>query len=183
MSNGTLNPMLTHFGFHVVDLKKMIGFYQRILGLTIMDQGRGINLPEDMVFLSNSPDVHHQLMMCTGRSADELKYNHINQISCLVESLEQMQEVVKRLDEEGTPITRQLDHGNAWSYYFFDPEGNTVEIYANTPWHVQQPWGRVFDVREPVDKIMAETLEYAKAQTGFQPREDYIESMRQEMAG
>jgi catechol-2,3-dioxygenase len=32
----------------------------------------------------------------------------------------------------------QIDHGNAWSLYFSDPEGNGVVCYVDTPFHVAQ---------------------------------------------
>jgi catechol-2,3-dioxygenase len=31
-------------------------------------------------------------------------------------------------------------HGNAWSVYLNDPEGNYLEFFVDTDWHVQQPF-------------------------------------------
>lgn len=28
------------------------------------------------------------------------------------------------------------NHGNAWSIYFADPEGNRIELYTPSPWYV-----------------------------------------------
>lgn len=173
-------PMLTHLGIHVRDLERMVGFYQRVLGLIITDRGRGTNLKQDMVFMSSSPSIHHQLLLCTGRPADDA-YNHINQISFNVRSIEEMQEIARRLQDESTPLRMQLDHGNAWSIYFHDPEGNTVEVYADSPWHVPQPCGRVFDITRPADEISAATYEYSKGRPGFMPRTQYEEQMKSRM--
>ena len=32
-----------------------------------------------------------------------------------------------------------VDHGNAWSVYFLDPEGNRLEFFCDTPLYVAQP--------------------------------------------
>jgi catechol 2,3-dioxygenase len=173
-------PMLTHLGIHVRDLDRMVGFYSRVLGLTITDRGRGINLKQDMVFMSSSPSIHHQLLLCTGRLGEDA-YNHINQISFNVSSLEEMQEIARRLGNESIPLRMQLDHGNAWSIYFHDPEGNTVEVYADSPWHVPQPYGQVFDISRPADEIRAATYEHSKGRAGFMLRTQYEEQMKSRM--
>jgi len=173
-------PMLTHLGIHVSDLEPMVGFYQRVLGLTITDRGRGLNLPEDMVFLSSSPDIHHQLLLCTGRKS-AIEHNHINQISFRVKSLEEMQEIARRLASEDVSLMMQLDHGNAWSIYFKDLENNTVELYAESPWYVPQPYGRKFDILDPAEETRAATRKFAEEQEGFKPCEDWAKEMKEEM--
>jgi catechol 2,3-dioxygenase len=72
----------------------------------------------------------------------------------------------------------QLDHGNAWSIYFHDPEGNMVEVYADSPWHVPQPYGKPFDITQPADRIRAATYEHASARAGFMMRSEYEGAMR-----
>ena len=32
-----------------------------------------------------------------------------------------------------------MNHGNAWSVYFRDPEGNRIEIFCDTEWYIEQP--------------------------------------------
>ena len=32
-----------------------------------------------------------------------------------------------------------MSHGNTLSIYFNDPEGNGLEVFWDTPWHVAQP--------------------------------------------
>ena len=38
-----------------------------------------------------------------------------------------------------------------------DPEGNTVEVYVNTPWYVPQPGNVPLDLDQPDDVIEAGT--------------------------
>ena len=57
-------------------------------------------------------------------TSEDLAYNHINQLSpsgsLSVEDLQAVGERVK--DESGVSDLRPVDHGNAWSLYFRDPE-------------------------------------------------------------
>ena len=50
-----------------------------------------------------------------------------------------------------------VDHGNAWSLYFRDPESNRIEIYLDTPWHVAQPHRVELDLSLSDDKILRAT--------------------------
>jgi catechol 2,3-dioxygenase len=56
-------------------------------------------------------------------------------------------------------IDRTVTHGIACSVYFFDPEGNRIELYYTTPYKVRQPLGEVIDL----DKPDAELLAFAKS--------------------
>jgi catechol 2,3-dioxygenase len=54
------------------------------------------------------------------------------------------------------------NHGNAWSIYFADPEGNRVELYCSSPWHVSQPFGEPLDLTESAAAIRAKTESMVK---------------------
>ena len=49
----------------------------------------------------------------------------------------------------------QISHGNAWSMYFKDPEGNRIELFVDTPWYVKQPLRIPMDMRLPDDELWA----------------------------
>src|SRR3954466_8352488 len=129
---------LSHMGLWVHDLGAMESFYTRIYGFHLSDRGhvRGT----DYAFLTLDPNVHHQLVLASGRPA-EISFNVLNQISFKVSSLADLRRFYTALQREPrvTDI-RPMTHGNAWSVYFADPEGNRSEIFADTPWHVAQPF-------------------------------------------
>ena len=77
---------------------------------------------------------------------------------------------------------RVVTHGNAWSCYFTDPEGNTVEAYLDTPWHVPQPHGAPFDIAAPEAEIVAWTEAHARATPGFMPIDEYQKQMAKRLA-
>ena len=135
---------LGHVGIYAEDLMKMRDFYTRVLGLTISDEdleGRG------MTFLTADKDrEHHEFVLMKGRvTRDDAKV--IQQISFIVPSLEDLREFEARLiAEDGVEIDRIVSHGIAFGMYFFDPEGNRIELYVRTPYKVPQPLGDVIDL-------------------------------------
>ena len=75
----------------------------------------------------------------------------------MVDSLADLREVHKRALSLGATEMRPVSHGNAWSIYFKDPEGNTVEAYLDTPFHVPQPHGKPLDLAKSDEQILRET--------------------------
>jgi catechol-2,3-dioxygenase len=78
-----------------------------------------------------------------------------------------------RVRAEGIKEFRIVTHGNAWSVYFADPEGNRVEIFVDTPWHTPQPYAEPFDIEAPVEKILAETEAICRNRPGFVSRAEW----------
>jgi catechol 2,3-dioxygenase len=66
-----------------------------------------------------------------------------------------------------------LNHGNALSIYFADPEGNTIEVYLDTVYYVAQPHGDPLDLEKTDDEIFAETEAICRADPTFLMRDDW----------
>jgi len=162
---------MSHIGLYVHDLPKMEDFYTRVLGFTVTDRGKVRGA--DIVFTSWDPKDHHQVALVSGRPKD-LAYNHINQISFRVASVEDLQTVWKRVKSE-TDVTdmRAMDHGNAWSLYFRDPEGNRLEVFCDTQWYIEQPCIEELDLSLPADQIRAKSDAFCRNASGFRPIEEY----------
>ena len=173
-------PILSHFGIHVTDATRMVDFYTRVLGLLVMDRGALPNGPT-LTFLSHDPDEHHQLVLVTGRPPG-LEYNVVNQISFKLPTLADLKAMHARAREEGIKEFRIVTHGNAWSVYFGDPEGNRVELFVDTPWHTPQPFAELFDIEAPVDTIVKETEAICRNRPGFSSRADWREAQVARMA-
>ena len=156
-----------HCGFHCVDLPKMADFYTRVLGFTETDRGvvRGL----DIVFLSWNAKDHHQVALVSGRP-DTRGFNHINQLSFRVPSLREVQAVFRRVkDEAGVTDMRGTNHGNAFAFYFRDPEGNRIEVFCDTPWYISQPCIEPLDLAKPPGQILTEAEAFCRRQPGFRP--------------
>ncbi len=161
----------SHVGLHCVDLPRMVDFYTRVLGFTETD--RGVARGYDIVFTSWDPADHHQVALVAGRP-DLAGFNHINQLSFRVPQLEDVQSVWRRVkDEAGVHDLRGTNHGNAFSMYFRDPEGNRLEVFCDTPWYISQPCIEPLDLSRPAAEVLAEAEAFCRAAPGFAPMAEF----------
>jgi catechol 2,3-dioxygenase len=168
----TTPAAFSHFGIHVTDLARMEEFYTSVVGLLVSDRG---TLREDgptLVFLSRDPDEHHQMVLVTGRPPG-VEYNVVNQISFKLPALADLKAAHTRLQEAGVKEFRIVTHGNAWSVYFPDPEGNRVELFVDTPWHTPQPFAEPFDIEAPEETIVRTTERICRSRPGFASRTEW----------
>lgn len=161
----------SHLGIVVHDLAMMEDFYTRVLGFTVSD--RGVARGAKIVFTTWDPAEHHQMVLVEGRP-EQLSFNPINQMSFRVPSLEDLQAVHERVKAaKGVHDLYGTNHGNAWSIYFRDPEGNRCEIFCDSPWYIDQPCVEPLDLSLPADEIRNRALEFCKNSPGFKPAEEY----------
>jgi catechol 2,3-dioxygenase len=150
-------------------------FYTTVLGLVVTDNGTARSGME-LTFLSGNPGNHHQLVLVDGRP-DTSGFNPIQQISFMVDSLADLRVVHQRALDNGATGMRVVSHGNAWSCYFQDPEGNTVEAYLDTPFHVPQPHGKALDLTKTDAEILRETEAACRADPGFMMMGEFQRSL------
>ena len=146
---------LGHVGLYCHDLERMRDFYAGVLGLAISDE----DLERGICFLSAAPDAeHHELALARAKDPAQ-KTRNVQQVSFKVKSLDDVRAFYHRLRDAGMTIDRTVTHGIACSVYFFDPEGNRIELYYTTPYQVRQPLGEPIDL----DRPDAELLAFAKS--------------------
>ena len=160
-------PQLSHFGIFVRDIDAMTRFYTQVFGLHLTDEGVGKNFNTRLHFLSGSPTQHHQLVLAAGRPADAP--STVMQMSFKVGAIDDLRRVRAGALAAGAAKMRGMNHGNALSIYFEDPEGNTIEVYLDTPWYVPQPHGDPLDLEKPDAQIWAETEAACRADPKFEP--------------
>ncbi len=132
----------SHLGVNVQNLQVMETFYTQVMGLAVTDRGLIEDLGLDLIFLSMDPVEHHQLVLCSGRP-EELPpapdgpffKGVINQISFRVAALANLRLLRDRLQRDEREFMIGT-HGIAWTIYTKDPEGNTIELFVDTPWYV-----------------------------------------------
>lgn len=162
---------LAHVGIWVQDYERMKNFYIRMFGFGISDEG--VLHGHRYAFLTGDPKDHHQVVVAEGRRPDT-DQTTVNQISFRCEELSQLRQVHEAVtSDDDVQKVMVTDHGNAWSVYFFDPEGNRLEAFMDTPWYIDQPHRHEIDFSMTDEEIYARSEEHAKADPTYQPIEDW----------
>ena len=170
-------PRLSHVGLYVSDVPKMINFYTNVLGFVVSDgasDGR-------ITFLSRNPSDHHQVVLVRGRTTDS-EIPMVQQISFNIGNLSAVQRAYRKVTEAGCQRIRPVSHGNAWSVYFHDPEGNRIDMFCDTPWYVPQPLGFKIDLDKPEDELFRETEAYCRDREGFKSMEEWRAEISKKIA-
>lgn len=173
------DAQLTHVGLLVDDMEAMVRFYTEVIGLLVVDEGE--HTGRRLTFLSRDPDEHHQLVLVTGRDADR-SARLLGQVSFRVAGLPELRRFHDAARAAGAPGLEARDHGNSWSIYFEDPEGNRVEVYTPTPWHVSQPWRVPLDLTLDDGEIVAATERAIRAGADWEPREAWSARVAKRLA-
>jgi catechol 2,3-dioxygenase len=169
----------SHVGLFVGDVQHMASFYRRVLGFVESD--RGVLDGRGVIFLTRDPNEHHQLIFFSGLS-ETPREPVVNQLSFRLPDLESLIAFHADLGAADAVDVRPVDHGNAWSVYFRDPEGNRIEVYTCTPWYVSQPRRVPLDVRATPAAIRAETEAWCRLQPSFQSAADFARGIEAKLA-
>jgi len=123
---------LGHLVLTVRDIHASAKFYTEIVGLTVSDW-----IDERMVFLRAGTD-HHDLALAQLRDGALGDDSHggpgLEHFSYRIDSFEEMEKVVKHLQDNNVPIDRGPGkHGPGENCFlvFKDPDGNNVEFYCD----------------------------------------------------
>lgn len=164
----------SHVGFFVTDMDRMADFYTRVMGFFITD--RGTLNGNRITFLSRDPHEHHQIVLVGGR--DPATQLNINQISFRVGSLGELKSFHDELLANDAPGMEPVIHGNSWSIYFRDPEGNRIEVFTDTEWYIAQPFKEYLDFNRTEQEIRDHTRDYCRTREGFKPIKQWRAEMR-----
>lgn len=167
----------SHIGLYVADISTMVSFYTGVLGFSITDQAqiRGANV----VFLSRNPDEHHQIVLVPGRSPQSP--STVNQISFRVVSLPELRRLHTQFVILKVPGLNPTNHGGSWSVYFLDPEGNRIELFAQTPWYMP-PVSVPLDFALSDDEIYMITQAMVQATPGSMKREEWRSRLQERLS-
>ena len=160
----------SHMVLNAINKDKLVLFYTDVMGFNIVDRGAlGPGSPQEIVFMSQQKDEHHQLAIVNGREEGQAGAS-LNHFAFRVDSFEEVKDLHSKhagRDVKALP----LSHGNTLSLYFGDPEGNGIEVFWDTPWHVDQPQGKVWDPALDEEAALAWVEENFRDESSFVLRE------------
>lgn len=170
------NPRLTlsHSTMHVTKFEETLGFYCNVLGFMVSNRGTA---PGDtqIAFISQDPNNHHQIAMIEVPETGQNGFVLADHLAFRTGSLNDLRLIREKLQAAEVDPIIQVCHGNAWSLYFSDPEGNGLECFVDTPFHVAQPYVQNFDLDQSDADILASTEAMVASEPEFQPMSDWQE--------
>jgi catechol 2,3-dioxygenase len=139
-----------HLVLRVKDFERSKKFFTEVLGLPLVgDNGRG------MLFFSPDVEANHHLLAI--RQADEgarmpdPKQVGMEHVAYELGSFAELQEAYRIFKENNVKFHQVVFHGITKSIYFYDPDGNMLEVYCNVPSEeyrktVPNPYGLYGDI-------------------------------------
>jgi catechol-2,3-dioxygenase len=178
-STGRLS--LSHATVAVRDLDAMLDFYCDVLGFAVTN--RGTVGEGEMAFISQDPTEHHQLVFVSGMPQPDHQFVMADHMAFRTGSLDDLRAIGARLDAAGVDGVIPIDHGNAWSLYFNDPEGNGLECFVDSPFHVAQPFADQLDLSADDATIEVTTRTRIEGDGEFQPMSQWQAAFRARLDG
>lgn len=140
-----------HLVLKVKDLERSRRFFAEVLGLPVVGEAPKVG----MLFFS--PDVrenHHVLAIRQapeGARMPEAEDVGMEHVAYELESFADLQEAYRVLKKNEVRLRHVVFHGVTKSIYFYDPDGNMLEVYCNVPPEeykktVKNPYGIYGDV-------------------------------------
>jgi len=158
MNASTTPPRLrlSHTTITVADLDVMLNFYCDVLGFRVTNRGEAGPGGGEMAFISQDPSEHHQIVFVSGTTGDH-QFVMLDHLAFRTGSLDGLRAIGENLVKAGVEGVIPISHGNAWSLYFNDPEGNGLECFVDSPFHVAQPYADGLDLTTDDREIAATT--------------------------
>ena len=138
---------LAHLVLRVRDLDRSERFYADTLGLEVTGK-----VPGTMVFMSAGPDSSHELALMSvgpdaaGPDRDRVGLYHF---AWEMESFQDLRGMYQEIKQKGVDIGGIGDHGISLGVYFFDPDGNEIEVFYELPRDQWPHEGLISDARFP----------------------------------
>ena len=180
-----IRARFSHMGLVVKDIEMMEDFYTNTIGFERTDGGmttQGVI----MIFMTLDPEEHHQVFLVEGRP-DELPSNtivkgggpSIHHLAFRLESLSDLRKMYKRISDEYDAKIFTGTHGNCWTMYTTDPEGNGIEFFADTPWYVTQPFLKPMDFNMDEETLIEATEALVSVAPGFTTLQDFYKDLHE----
>jgi catechol-2,3-dioxygenase len=123
-----LCPVMHHVNLKTLRLQELIDWYGTVVGMTPVHQFPG------GAWLPNDSANHRLALLCVpGLEDDPEKLSHtgLHHIAFEYPSMHELLDTYERLKAQGIVPHGCLDHGMTTSFYYADPDGNSVELQCD----------------------------------------------------
>ena len=141
---------LGHLVLRVRDLDRSKSFYEDVLGLQVTTA-----VPGRMVFLSAGEASHELALMSVGADAPGPEQGRVGlyHFAWEMESFEDLRQMYGELKQKEVRIGGIGDHGISLGVYFFDPDGNEIEVFYELPRDQWPAEGQLFSGKFPLGSL------------------------------
>ena len=127
----------------------MTQFYCETLGLTESHRNG-----DRMVFLTADVEKEdHEVVLVRGRDGDA---KIIQQLSFRVGTIEDVRAFYQTFQQMGVEIQQTVSHGAGASCYFYDPEGNRLEVFADIEVEGGRGYSGPIDLEKSAEELVAQ---------------------------
>lgn len=175
---------MERIGLYATDLPRLTSFYVDVLGYAVTGGGRigaiGSAPAAECVYLTRDPDQFAQIVLCEGRAA--ATPSNVQQLTFRLPSFDELRRVDKVLRAaDGASKVVNICHGNSFSIYCEDPEGNRLELSKESEWYIPAPISWPLDLSLSDDELLAQTEARCRETDGFMMRADWKARARAEL--
>jgi catechol 2,3-dioxygenase len=159
-----LRPALHHVNLKTTRLQQMIDWYGLVVGIEVTHQFEG------GAWLTNDAANHRLALLSAPGLADDpekLRHAGLHHTAYEYPSMNDLLDTYVRLKEHGIVPHACLDHGMTMSFYYVDPDGNSVELQCDEfgDWSMSK-------------EFMKNAPEFASDPIGIQVDPDRVVSVR-----
>ena len=134
-------PVLHHVNLKTIHMQEMIDWYATVVGLTTVFQFPG------GAWLTNDAANHRLALLASSKMSDDpdkIVHTGIHHLAFEYATFDDLLHAYTRLKELGLMPHMCLDHGMTLSFYYVDPDGNSVELQVDNfgDWAQSQEWMR-----------------------------------------
>jgi catechol 2,3-dioxygenase len=139
--NTHAKPILHHVNLKTTHLQAMIDWYATVAGLTTVFQFPG------GAWLTNDTANHRLALLTSSKMSDDagkLVHTGIHHTAFEFATIDDLLNAYIRLKGLGITPHMALDHGMTLSFYYVDPDGNSVELQVDNfgDWAQSKEWMR-----------------------------------------
>ena len=114
-----------HIVLRVADVDKSVAFYRDVLGMEVMSYR-----PGQGAFMSFGT-LHHDIGLFESKEQTRGELGMAHLALRIAGDDSDLRAAYDKLKAAGVEIRSVTDHGMTHSVYFYDPDGNTLEVYTD----------------------------------------------------
>ncbi len=136
-----VRPKLHHINLKTTRLQEMVDWYQKVVGAEVVFQFPG------GAWLTNDEANHRIAFLSSPQMSDDpekIIHTGMHHSAFEYDSIDDLLAAYTHLKAEGIEPHATLDHGMTTSFYYVDPDGNSLELQSDNfgGWEESKEWMR-----------------------------------------